>query len=194
MKPEGHACIWGPLADGPLPEHYEPWESPVANKMSGTQVNPAIVLWNEKNPEMNPVGTAKDYPIVATTYRVTEHWQAGAMTRNLPWLVELMPEPFVEMSPKLAGEKGIKNGDPVRVISARGCMKGVACVTTRFEPFKLNGKEVHEIGIPWHYGYTGLACGCSANCLTPHVGDANTMIPEFKAFLCRIEKVTGKVV
>jgi formate dehydrogenase major subunit len=190
MKPEGHACIWGAgLADGPLPEHYEPVESPVGNQMSATEVNPAIKLWSKDKPDMNPCGDPDDYPIVATTYRVTEHWQAGAMTRSLPWLVELMPEPFVELSPKLAGEKGIENGDKVKVSSARGCMMGRACVTSRFEPFTVAGKAVHEIGVPWHYGYTGLAKGCSANCLTPHVGDANTMIPEFKAFLCNIEKV-----
>jgi formate dehydrogenase major subunit len=138
---------------------------------------------------MNPCGKPAEYPIVCTTYRVTEHWQAGAMTRNLPWLVELMPEPFVEMSKELAAEKGIGNGDKVNITTARGCMRAVACVTSRFEPFTVNGKTVHEIGVPWHYGHKGLATGDSANCLTPHVGDANTMIPEFKAFLCNIEKV-----
>ncbi len=195
MKPEGHACIWGAgLADGPLPEHYEPLESPVKNQMSGTEMNPAVVLWHEKKPKMNPIGDSKKYPIIGTTYRVTEHWQAGAMTRSLPWLVELMPEPFVEMSEELAAEKGIENGDKVKVSTARGRMGARACVTSRFKPFKINGSVVHEIGVPWHYGYSGLATGDSANCLTPHVGDANTMIPEFKAFLCSIEKVTGKVV
>ncbi len=100
-----------------------------------------------------------------------------------------MPEPFVEMSVELADELKVKNGDAVKVTSARGSMKGVACVTTRFKPFQVNGKTVHEVGFPWHYGYEGLAKGDSANRLTPHVGDANTMIPEFKAFLCKIEKV-----
>ncbi len=192
MKPEGHACIWGPLADGPLPEHYEPLESPVDNQMSAQQNDPAIVLWHKKKPEMNEIADEtrrKEFPIVATTYRLTEHWQAGAMTRNLPWLVELMPEVFVEMSEKLAEDKDIKNGDKLVVTSARGKLEAVACVTSRFKPFQINGKEVHEIGIPWHYGYEGLAKGDSANSLTPHVGDANTMIPEFKAFLCNVEKV-----
>jgi formate dehydrogenase major subunit len=196
MKPDGHANMWGhALADGPLPEHYEPLESPVTNQMSGTQTNPVIKLWHEFKPVCNIKGETCDYPIVATTYRVTEHWQAGAMTRSLPWLVELMPEPFVEMSRELAAEKQIENGDQVMVITGRGNLIGRACVTSRFQPFKLKGgKEgigdtVHQIGIPWHYGYAGIAKGCSANCLTPHVGDANTMIPEFKAFLCNIKKV-----
>jgi formate dehydrogenase-N alpha subunit len=191
MKPEGHACIWASgLADGPLPEHYEPLESPLAkNPMSGTRANPAITRWDKSREKHNPCGDSGDYPYVATTYRVTEHWQAGAMTRSLPWLVEMMPEPFVELSEQLAKEKGISNGDTIRVASARGCMSGRACVTKRFKPFTIEGKTVHEIGVPWHFGYSGLATGCSANCLTPHIGDANTMIPEFKAFLVNIEKV-----
>jgi formate dehydrogenase major subunit len=190
MKPEGCAILFGAgLADGPLPEHYEPVESPVRNLMSSVDVSPAVVLWHKTKPEGNPCGSAGVFPIVATTYRVSEHWQAGAMTRSIPWLVELMPEAFVELSEELAAERHIENGDRLKVSSARGCMGGRACVTKRFKPFKVDGKVVHEIGIPWHYGYEGLAKGCSANCLTPHVGDANTMIPEFKAFLCEIEKV-----
>jgi len=89
---------------------------------------------------------------------------------------------------ELAKEKGIKNGDDVVIKTARGKMKAVAAVTRRFKPFDLGGKIVHQIGIPWHWGYEGRSCGGSANCLTPHVGDANTMIPEYKAFLCQVEK------
>ena len=191
MKPEGHARIFGMgRADGPFPEHYEPLESPLdKNPMGhGAMLNPAIKLWHETNPEGNAVGTPDKFPIVGTTYRVTEHWQAGAMTRNLPWLCELMPQVFVEMSPQLAAEKGIKNGDRVLVKTARGVLGGAACVTKRFRPMKLSGKTVHQIGVPWHWGFEGSSCGCSANTLTPHIGDANTMIPEFKAFLCSIEK------
>lgn len=88
----------------------------------------------------------------------------------------------------MAKSKGIKNGDRVHIKTARGLMGAWACVTARFKPFKLDGKEVHQVGLPWHWGYEGHSCGCSANILTPHVGDANTMIPEFKAFLCDIEK------
>jgi formate dehydrogenase major subunit len=190
MKPEGHARIFGfGRADGPFPEHYEPVESPLdANPMGHkTMVNPACKLWHEVKEDIK-IGTNKEFPIVGTTYRVTEHWQAGAMTRNLPWLVELMPEVFVEMSPELAEKKGIANGDRVIVKTARGKLGGYAAVTARFKPFKIAGKTVHQIGVPWHFGYTGLGRGCSANTLTPHVGDANTMIPEYKAFLCDVAK------
>ena len=110
------------------------------------------------------------------------------MTRNLPWLVELQPEMFVELSEELAAEKDVTNGSKVIVESARGKVTGVAIVTKRFQPFQLNGKIVHQIGLPWHWGYAGLSTGDSANLLTPHVGDANTMIPEYKAFLCNVKK------
>ena len=191
MKPEGHARIFGMgRADGPFPEHYEPVESPLDQNPMGhsAMINPAIKLWHVDKPEGNEIGTPDKFPVVGTTYRVTEHWQAGAMTRNLDWLCELMPQVFVEMSVELAEDKGIKNGDRVLVKTARGLLGGAACVTKRFKPFQLNGKTVHQIGVPWHWGYEGSSCGCSANTLTPHVGDANTMIPEFKAFLCTVEK------
>jgi len=189
MKPEGHARLFGPgLADDPFPEHYEPLESPMKNPLSSIQNNPAIVIWTK---EMDEIGDANRFPIIATTYRVTEHWQAGQMTRNNPWLVELMPDMFVEMSKSLAEEKNIRNGDKVRITTARGGIVALAVVTDRFKPFKLNGKTLQQIGLPWHYGYKGLAKGHSANCLTPHVGDANTMIPEYKAFLCDVEKEVG---
>ncbi len=189
MKPEGHARLFGfGLADGPFPEHYEPLESPMKNMISPVQINPATVIWTN---EMDEIGDADRFPIVATTYRVTEHWQAGQMTRNNPWLVELMPDMFVEMSKSLAKAKNIKNGDKARIITARGEITAYAVVTDRFKPFKLNGKTCEEIGLPWHYGFKGLAKGASANVLTPHVGDANTMIPEFKAFLCDVKKEVG---
>ncbi len=191
MKPEGHARMFSiGMADGPLPEHYEPLETPLAKNPigHGTILNPIVKLWHVDNPDENPCGTPDKFPIVCTTYRVTEHWQAGMMTRNIPWLMECMPEVFVEMSRELAKEKGIKNGDRVHVITARGLLGGWACVTRRFKPFKIAGKTVHQIGVPWHWGYEGGSCGCSANMLTPHVGDANTMIPEFKAFLCEVKK------
>jgi len=111
------------------------------------------------------------------------------MTRNLPWLVELMPEMFVEMSKSLANTKGIRNGEKVKIASARGEIEAIACVTDRFKPCNLNGKVYEQIGLPWHWGFMGLATGHSANVLTPHIGDANTMIPEYKAFLCDVRKM-----
>jgi formate dehydrogenase major subunit len=186
MKPEGHARIFGAgRADGPFPEHYEPWESPVDNLLSGTQNDPAFKIWGGA---YNVKGTPEEFPIVCTTYRLVEHWQAGQMSRNLPWLVELQPEPFVEMSEELATEKGIENGDRVIVESARGQVNMVALVTKRFKPFNINGKTVHQVGVVWHWGYIGLSTGDSANILTPNVGDANTMIPEYKAFLVNVSK------
>ncbi len=186
MKPEGHARIFGAgMADGPFPEHYEPWESPAENTLSGTQNDPAFKIWGGP---MDFKGTPDKYPIVCTTYRLVEHWQAGQMTRNLPWMVELQPEMFVELSEELAAEKGIVNGGKVIVETARGKVEAVSVVTKRFKPFQINGRQVHQIGMPWHWGYTGLSTGDSANVLTPHVGDANTMIPEFKAFLCDVRR------
>jgi formate dehydrogenase-N alpha subunit len=184
MKPQGFARLFGPgLADGPFPEHYEPLESPIKNPLSGTQVNPTIKVWRPQE-----VATPDEYPIVATTYRVTEHWQAGQMTRNLPWLVELMPQMFVEMSEELATELGVKAKDRVTVESKRGSIQAIAVVTKRFKPFEVNGKTVHQIGLPWHWGFRGLSVGDTANDLSSYVGDANTMIPEYKAFLVRVKR------
>ena len=190
MKSDGKGWLFGALNEGPIPEHYEPVESPVDNPMSSQQTNPCIKIWDTDSgqPVGDNVGNRNEYPIVATTYRVAEHWQAGAMSRNLPWLAEAQPDMFVELSKELAKEKSIKGGDEVIVSSARGQVRGVAIVTARFKPFRMDGREVHQIGLPWHYGWKGIATGDSANFITPHVGDANTMIPEYKAFLVNIRK------
>jgi formate dehydrogenase major subunit len=130
------------------------------------------------------------FPFVATTYRVTEHWQTGLMTRNQPWLVELQPQMFVEMSEELSKLKGIKNGEKCMVSSARGKVEAVAIVTKRFKPFKIMDQTVHQVGLPWCYGWTAPPNGGdSANLLTPSIGDANTMIPETKAFMVNVEKM-----
>jgi len=184
-------------SEGPFPEHYEPLESPLAkNPFSNQKINPVTILYLEKekgNKELNEIGTSIDFPIVATTFRLSEHWQAGAMTRNLPWQAELMPDLFVEISKELAEEKGITNGDRITISSARGKITAFALVTKRFEPLIIRDgiadRTIHQIGIPWHYGYAGISTGDSANLLTPHVGDGNTNIPEYKTFLCNIEKV-----
>jgi len=186
MLAEGHARLFGAgRTDGPLPEHYEPWESPVKNIMSGTETDPAALYGDSAGDQK---GDVSKYPYVATTYRLVEHWQTGPMTRNLPWLAELQPDMFIEMSEELAAEKGIVNGGKAIVESARGELECIVLVTKRFKPLQINGKVVHEIGMPWHWGYSGLVTGPSANVLTPHVGDANTMIPEYKAFLCNVRK------
>ncbi len=186
MKPEGVARLWGyDLVEGPVPEVYEPWESPLdRNLMSGTKNNPCAFI----SAFMNEQGKPDQYPCVGTTYRCTEHWQTGIMTRNLPWLVELVPDMYVEMSEELAAERGIEKGDGVIVSTARGDIKAVAVVTKRFQSLIVNGKTIHQIGVLWHWGYSGMAKGDSGNILTPHVGDANTTIPEYKTFLCDVRR------
>lgn len=170
------------LKDGPFPEHYEPIESPARNLLSGVQHNPLV-----KVPKDIKADTTK-YPFIGTTYRVTEHWQAGAMTRSLPWLVELVPDMFVEISESLAGAKKIKNGDRVKVSTERGSIEAYALVTARLKPFIVEGKPIEQVGMPWHFGYAGMATGDSANVLTPEVESPSSSIPEYKAFLCNIEK------
>jgi formate dehydrogenase major subunit len=192
MKPEGHCRLHGHgRAEGPYPEHYEPLDSPFAglgNPMGHSQlINPAIKVY-----EPGKIGSPGDYPIVATTYRCTEHWQAGAATRHLPWQCEIWPDVVVEMSLTLASSKGIANGDKVQIESARNAgkpMEAYALVTDRFTTFNTSAGDLEHVGVFWHFGYKGIATGDSANMLTPHVGDANTRIPEYKAFLCKITKV-----
>jgi formate dehydrogenase-N alpha subunit len=191
MNSEGVGKLWGyGLKDGPIPEVYEPWESPINNVMSAQQNDPAAYYGSllVDGKEWNERGTVEEYPIVATTYRCTEHWQTGIMTRNLPWLAELMPEMYVEMGADLAEELGIASGDKVKVSSKRGTIEALAIVTKRFQAMTVDGKEIHQVGIPWHWGYAGRVTGDSGNVLTPHVGDANTSIPESKSFLCKVEK------
>jgi formate dehydrogenase major subunit len=137
---------------------------------------------------MDYKGTSSEFPHVCTTFRLVEHWQAGHMTRNLPWIVELQPEMFVEISEELADEIGIENADFVTVRSARGSVRVKAMITKRLKPMQISGKTVHEVALPWHWGFMGLSTGDSANILTPNVGDANTMIPEYKAFLVDVTK------
>ena len=187
MNPELQARFFAPgMTDGPFPEHYEPWESPINNIMSGTQFNPAVTVWY---PEDRAEIGSGDFPYVATSYRVTEHYQTGMMTRNMPWLNESMPDIFVEISKSLANKLDVKNGDMVAVSSKRGEFEAAACVTSRVKPFKMNGKELEMVGILWHWGFAGMSKGPIANDISPSIGDANTTIPEYKAFLCNIRKV-----
>ena len=188
MKPDGKAWLFAPsgLVDGPLPTHYEPYESPVENPVYKQQRNPVAKIWAVNGNPYHEMEDAGKYPIVVSTYRVTEHYLSGTMSRWLPWLAELMPELFVEMSPELAGEKGIQNGDWVTVYTARGEVEARALVTRRMRPFVINGKTVHEIGIPWHWGYNGLARGDVVNDISALVADPNVSIHEGKVFSCNL--------
>lgn len=176
-----------PMKDGPMPEHYEPYESPTKNMLNGRQDSPMVQFaqWKESVKR----GNAEEYPIVATTYSVVEQWQAGGQTRNIPWLVEIMPRPFVEISEELAKEKGIKNGDVIRVWNNRGSIEAFAMVTIRFKPLDVNGKKTHTIGLIHHWSWaSAYSTGDTMNDLSPNVGDPNSYIPEFKAFLVNVEK------
>ena len=206
MRADGMGAIFGPgLADGPFPEHYEPLECPVQeNPLSKKhRINPTVKLfYSVSGPHDMPAkggGAPEDiflsfdirYPFVATTYRVSEHWQTGVLTRHLPWQLEMMPQQFVEISKELAQEKGIKSGDKVTVSSARGKVWAIAMVTERFKPFKIMNSTVHQVGLPWCFGWQypeDGSGGDSSNLLTPTIGDANTMIPETKAFMVNVEK------
>jgi formate dehydrogenase major subunit len=191
MRKHGHAQIFGPgRADGPFPEHYEPLECPVEkNLMSEQRMNPTAPVYGTKEDEFATCDPR--YPIVGTTYRVTEHWQTGVMTRPQPWLLETQPQVFVEMSEELAKLKGIKNGERVLASSARGSLECTAIVTKRFKSFKVGGGTVHQVGFPWCFGWRWPESGTeeSANLLTPATGDPNTRIPETKAFMVNVSKL-----
>jgi formate dehydrogenase major subunit len=197
MTATGVGSIFGPgLADGPFPEHYEALECPLQeNIMSKQRINPTLKIFYEKGKgEIEDIFASCDlrFPFVATTYRVSEHWQTGVMTRHLPWQLEMVPQQFVEMSEELAKEKGIQTGETVTVKSARGEVKAVAIVTPRFKPFRVAGSTVHQVGLPWCFGWQfpeDGSGGDSSNLLTPTVGDTNTMIPETKAFMVNVEKI-----
>ncbi len=187
MRADGKAWLFAPsgLVDGPLPSHYEPYESPVENVVYKQQSNPVAKTWQV---EGNPYHRVADpnYPIVISTYRLTEHHLSGTMSRWLPWLAELMPELFCEISPELASEKGIKNGEFMTIQTARGEIQARALVTRRMRPFTIDGKIVHEIGLPWHWGWQGTATGDVVNNLSALVGDPNVTIHEGKVFTCNV--------
>jgi len=190
MKPDGLAALFGPgLKDGPFPEHYEPLECPIEkNLMSNQRINPVIKIF-EGGPDKFLTCDPR-YPFVCSTYRVTEHWQTGVLTRWLPWLIEAEPQIFCEMSMELGKLREIKNGDRVLVETHRGKLEAVAIVTSRLKPFNIAGQTIHQIGVPWHYGWLQPKDGGeSANLLTPTIGDPNTMIPESKAFMANVRKL-----
>jgi formate dehydrogenase major subunit len=187
MTEEGVARLFTTgLVDGPMSEHYEPAESPCANILhADVSVNPTV-RWYDGVRETLAQST-DDFPYAATVYRVVE--REHFVTSNVPYLVEAMPDFFVEVPEGLAREKGIENGGRVRVWSQRGEVEGVAVVTRRIRPLTVDGRTVWTVGIPVHWGFKGITTGSMANNLTPFVGDANTSCPEFKAFLVNLERV-----
>ena len=189
MTTDGYAQLYGPgRLDGPFPEHYEPAETPVAQHPFSKQLSSPVYKFHTS--DMDKLAKAADpkYPIVLTTYSMTVHWCGGGETRNVPNLLEAEPQLYVEMSPELAKEKGIANGDGVIVESARGRVEAIAMVTVRIRPFKVMGKTVHLIGMPFAYGWTTPKCGDSTNRLTIVACDPNTTIPEAKACCVNIRK------
>jgi len=192
MNPEGVARFFAvdKMAEGPFPEHYEPMEPPLANnpmhpKNALARSNPAARVFKE---DWATFGKPDQFPYVGTTYRLTEHFHFW--TKHVRLNAILQPEQFVEIGEDLAKEKGIKAGDHVRVKSNRGFIVAVAVVTKRLRTLDVDGKKVHTVGMPIHWGFMGLAKnGYITNTLTPFVGDANTQTPEFKSFLVNIEKV-----
>ncbi len=188
MMPDGRGWLFVPkgLKDGPLPTHYEPYESPVHNALYGQQSNPVAKTFASTGDNPLAAPESAEFPIVMTTYRVTEHHVSGAMTRWLPWLAELQPEAFVEMSPQLAAAKGITNAGWVTVSSVRGEFEGRALVTPRIQPLQIQGKTVDQIGVPMHWSYMGVTKGDTPNDLTHLVLEPNVSIYEVKAITCNV--------
>lgn len=189
MQPEGLGRLFAldKMAEGPFPEHYEPFETPLGTNPLHPNVvsNPAARVFKD---DLAAMGSAKEFPFVATTYRLTEHFHYWTKHARLNAIIQ--PEQFIEIGETLAAKKGIQHGDTVKVSSNRGYIKAKAVVTKRIRTLQVNGQEVDTIGIPIHWGFEGVAKkGFLANTLTPFVGDANTQTPEFKTFLVNVEKV-----
>jgi formate dehydrogenase major subunit len=194
MNPEGVGRLFVPLggmADGPFPEHYEPFESPIGNPLHpGQNTNPVVKKYKS---DLDKYGTPEQgFTVVCTTYRLTEHYHYW--TKNNPMNVQLVPEMFVEIPVELAGDLGIKGGDKVKVSSVRGVYIAKAMVTRRIKPMTIDGKKVYQIGIPIHQGYRGIQedegkmARTVVNLLSPTVTDPNAYTPEFKGFLVKLEK------
>jgi formate dehydrogenase major subunit len=173
------------LHDGPMPTHYEPLESPVSNALYARETNPVVNWFTRDENRIAPPGDSR-FPFVLTTYRLTEHHTAGGMSRFLSHLAELQPEMFAEISPELARELKIQNGDYVSVITLRGAIEVRALVSRRIRPMQLNGKTVHQIAIPFHFGSAGPIRGGAANDLVAISGEPNVTIMEAKAMTCKI--------
>jgi formate dehydrogenase major subunit len=187
MQADGRGWLYVPsgLKDGPFPAHYEPHESPCPNPFYTQQANPIRQQFPRKHNPYNPAGS-DTYPYVFTTYRLTEHHTAGAMSRTVPHLSELQPEMFCEVSPALAAERGLEHGGWATIVTSRAAIEARVLVTDRIVPLTVQGRTVHQIGLPYHWGFRGLVTGDSANELLPLVLDPNVHISEYKTATCDI--------
>jgi len=191
MQSDGRGWLYVPtgLSDGPLPTHYEAHESPVPNPLYGQQASPTRERFdrrhNRSNPSAGEPGTGA-YPYVLLTYRIAEHHTAGGMSRFGQRLSELAPEPFCEVSPRLAAERGLTNGDWATIVSARTAIEVRVLVTERVKPLRVGDRRVHTVGVPYHWGWKGTVTGDAANDLTALVLDRNVHISEFKVATCDI--------
>ncbi len=189
MQTDGKAWLFAPagLVDGPLPTHYEPVETPHHNLLHPQQpANPAAILYDQPGNRHHPVGSDV-FPYVLTTFRLTEHHTGGGMSRHLPYLAELQPEAFCEVSPELARERGLSHLGWATLVTARSAIECKVVVTERLRPLRVEGRETHQIGAPWHYGPNGLATGDSANDLLSITLDPNVHIQESKVLTCDIQ-------
>jgi len=193
MQADGKAWLFAPagLTDGPLPTHYEPQDSPFRNLLYGQQRNPVrqVTVFRNKNNRLQPSGDepgSEVFPYVTTTYRLTEHHTAGGMSRFLPYLSELQPEFFCEVSPQLAAERGLEHLGWATIISARAAIEARVLVTERMRPLTVQGRTLHQVGLPYHWGSNGYSSGDSANDLVALSLDPNVHIQEAKAFACDI--------
>jgi len=195
MQADGKGWLFAPtgLLDGPMPAHYEPQESPVRNPFYSQQANPTRQVFKRKDNPSNPSGGGPGtdvYPFVFTTYRLTEHHTAGGMSRWSPYLAELQPEFFCEVSPELARERGLDNAGWVTIVTARTAIEARVLVTERIRPLVIDGRQVHQIGLPYHWGVGGggaIVSGDSANDLLGVTLDPNVHIQESKASTCDIQ-------
>ncbi len=193
MQADGKAWLFAPagLVDGPLPVHYEPQESPFRNVLYGQQRNPVrqVTVFAHPGNRLQPSASgpgAEVFPYVATTYRLTEHHTAGGMSRWLAYLAELQPEFFCEVSPELAAECGLEHLGWATIVTARSAVEARVLVTDRMIPLTVQGRRLHQVGLPYHWGSSGLSTGDSANDLIGLSLDPNVHIQETKAFACDI--------
>ena len=188
MKGDGLGWLYAPskVKDGPLPAHYEPIESPVGNLLYPRQTSSPTVRTFDGPLNQIAYAPSEAYPIVATTFRLTEHYLSGPMSRFNSWLNELQPEMFVELAPELAAERGIEHAGWVTVSTPRGTIEARAMVTRRLRPVQLGDRVVHQIGLPFHWAFAGESVGGNANDLTALLAEPNVSMHEAKAFTCQI--------